>query len=50
MELTEQDREEIQNQIVQYKAQQVVHREPNQKWDPIVPPTTPDGKQSNKAL
>lgn len=45
VELTEQDREEIQNQIVQYQ-EQAITQVPVQ----LCVPTTPDGKQANKAL
>lgn len=45
VELTDQDREEIQQQIVQYQENQVVHAS-----TPVNLPVTPDGKQANKAL
>lgn len=46
MELTDQDREEIQNQIVEYKTQTLV----NKPVINLVPPTAPNGEQTNKAL
>lgn len=47
-ELTEQDREEIQNEIVQYRAQNVAQVQTQSLS--VQPPITPDGKQANKAL
>ena len=45
MELTDQDREEIQNQIVAYKQNQVIKATEQSK--PLI---TPDGQEANKAL
>lgn len=44
-ELTEQDREEIQNQITEYKANAI-----SASQSQITVPLTPDGQQANKAL
>ena len=45
-ELTEQDREEIQNQIVAYQQEQTLVK----KEEPILVPKAPDGQDANEAL
>lgn len=45
VELSEEDREEIQNQITEYKANQVA-----KPANPIAVPMTPDGQDANQAL
>lgn len=45
MELTDQDREEIQNQIIAYQQNQITKTVEQPK--PLI---TPDGKEANKAL